>query len=111
MRCSRFTLHHAANRAQKNPALSTLISAMRVYASKVVRIRNAYERHWKGLLDDCIADGHAHLDSRGSNGSAPRIHWIECHGTNRSRAESIFWPRICFPRPAWRSDQAVVVGR
>ena len=46
-------------------ALSTLISAMRVYASKGVRIRNAFERHWKGLLDDCIADRHPHLDRGG----------------------------------------------
>src|SRR5437667_1593886 len=75
----------------------TLISAMHVYVSKVVPIRNACERHWKGWPDDSIADWHAHLDRGGCNGSSTRFYRAECYGTNLSRAESIYmWrPGIC----------------
>src|SRR5215475_7971172 len=86
------------SRQVENPASSISTWGMRVYESKGWRIRIAFERRWKDWHDDRAANGNANLDRSGYHRPTPWIHWIECHHTNGTGTESVFWTRVRFPR-------------
>src|SRR5580700_2214275 len=61
-------------------------------------------RCWSAWSDDRTTGRNAHLDRRGSDGSAAWIYGLEWHGADGPAGEPIFGTRVCVSRPARSPD-------
>lgn len=51
------------------------------------------------------------VDSSRSGGSAPRVRWTGCAGTERSARTAVLWICVCVPRTERRNHKTSLVGR